>query len=221
MARGLGKMFGFDFPVNFDHPYQSRSISEFWRRWHITLGAWFREYLYIPLGGNRRGKARTYLNLVIVWLLTGFWHGASFNFIFWGLFYGILIIAERAGFSKVLEKLPSSFSMLYTFLMVMFGWIMFDLDTMSGFFAYLRAMFTGKFFDSLSLYQLSTYGVMFVICIFASTDLFRRLCDRLAKNGNAEIFLYGAAPVMQILLLLLCTCYLVDASYNPFLYFRF
>ncbi len=221
MARGLGKMFGFDFPVNFDHPYQSRSISEFWRRWHITLGAWFREYLYIPLGGNRRGKARTYLNLVIVWLLTGFWHGASFNFIFWGLFYGILIIAERAGFSKVLEKLPSSFSMLYTFLMVMFGWIMFDLDTMSGFLAYLRAMFTGKFFDSLSLYQLSTYGVMFVICIFASTDLFRRLCDRLAKNGKAEKILYGAAPVMQILLLLLCTCYLVDASYNPFLYFRF
>jgi alginate O-acetyltransferase complex protein AlgI len=105
--------------------------------------------------------------------------------------------------------------------MVMFGWIMFDLDTMSGFLAYLRAMFTGKFFDSLSLYQLSTYGVMFVICIFASTDLFRRLCDRLAKNGNAEKFLYGAAPVMQILLLLLCTCYLVDASYNPFLYFRF
>ena len=222
MARGLGKMFGFNFPVNFDHPYQSKSISEFWRRWHITLGSWFREYLYIPLGGNRKGTFCTYRNLAIVWILTGFWHGASFNFIFWGVFYAVLIIAERLGFSRVLEKMPSALSTLYTFLMVMIGWIMFDLDTMSDFFRYIGAMFAGNTFaDSTSVYQLTSYGIMFVICIIASTDLWSGICRSVqSKEVTARVF-NCAAPVVMLALLLLCTCYLVDASYNPFLYFRF
>ncbi len=224
MARGLGKMFGFNFPVNFDHPYQAKSITEFWRRWHITLGSWFRTYLYIPLGGNRKGKARTYINLLIVWLLTGFWHGASFNFIFWGLFYGVLIIAERLGFRKVLEKLPSAVSRAYTFFMVMTGWAMFDLDTMQDFFRYIGAMFGAAgcgLADSLSLYQLASYGIMFIICIFASTDIWTGLCTRAAEGEKTGKVWSFAAPAVQLALLLLCTCYLVDATYNPFLYFRF
>ncbi|MCQ2464731.1 MAG: MBOAT family protein [Oscillospiraceae bacterium] len=222
MARGLGKMLGFNFPVNFDHPYQSKSISEFWRRWHITLGTWFREYLYIPLGGNRKGMPRTCLNLAIVWILTGFWHGASFNFIFWGAFYGILIIIERLGFSKVLEKLPAALSNLYTFLMVMTGWAMFDLDTMKDFAGYVAAMFSGsRLYDSFALYQLSSFGIMFVVCIIASTDMWNRLCTAVSANEKAGKAVGFAVPAVSLVLLLLCTCYLVDASYNPFLYFRF
>lgn len=222
MARGLGRMFGFEFPVNFDHPYQSKSVTEFWRRWHITLGSWFREYLYIPLGGNRRGTARTFINLAIVWILTGFWHGASFNFICWGAFYALLLIIERAGFSKVLEKLPPLVSTLYTFIMVVIGWVMFDLDTMGDFCRYIKAMFAAKkLADPLSLYQLASFGIMFVLCIFASTDLWRKLCAKIQTKETGGKILAVASPAVQLVLLLLCTCYLVDATYNPFLYFRF
>ena len=222
MARGLGRIFGFNFPVNFDHPYQSRSISEFWRRWHITLGAWFRSYVYIPLGGNRKGKFRTYRNLAIVWILTGFWHGASFNFIFWGMFYGILIIIERLGFSRVLEKLPPVISRAYTFFMVVTGWVMFDIDTMSDVLRYLKAMFAGNgLADSLALYQLSSYGIIFVLCIFASTDIWSRITGVLSVSVRTRKIYAYTAPVVMLSLLLLSTCYLVDATYNPFLYFRF
>lgn len=222
MAIGLGKMFGFNFPINFDHPYQSKSISEFWRRWHITLGSWFRIYLYIPLGGNRNGKFKTYRNLAIVWLLTGLWHGASFNFIVWGAFYGILIIIERLGFGDILKKLPSPVSTAYTFLMVVIGWVFFDTDNMSKAFSYLKAMFGGgKLFDSFAVYQLSSYFVIFIMCIFASTDLWRKFTARLSEIKNMKNAYYYVTSAVQIVLLLLCTCYIVDGSYNPFLYFRF
>ncbi len=222
MAMGLGKIFGFNFPINFDHPYQSKSISEFWRRWHITLGAWFRIYLYIPLGGNRCGKFKTYRNLAIVWLLTGFWHGASFNFIFWGVFYGVLIIIERLGFGNVLKKLPAVISTAYTFLMVIIGWVFFDTDNMSKAFSYLKAMFGGgKFIDSFGLYQLSSYAVVFVVCIFASTDLWRKLTSKISETASLKTPYYYAVSLVQMVLLLWCTCYIVDGSYNPFLYFRF
>ena len=222
MARGLGRMFGFEFPVNFDHPYQSKSVTEFWRRWHITLGSWFREYLYIPLGGNRLGTARTFFNLAVVWILTGFWHGASFNFICWGAFYALLLIIERAGFSKVLEKLPPLVSTLYTFIMVVIGWVMFDLDTMGDFFRYLKAMFSvKKAVDPYSLYLLASFGIMFALCIFASTDLWGKLCGKIQAKEKGGKIMAVAAPAVRIMLLLLCTCYLVDATYNPFLYFRF
>lgn len=222
MARGLGIIFGFNFPVNFDHPYQSKSISEFWRRWHITLGSWFRTYVYIPLGGNRNGKAKTYRNLAIVWLLTGFWHGASFNFILWGAFYGILIIIERLGFSKVLEKLPAAVSTAYTFFMVVLGWVLFDVDSMTDVIHYLKAMFAGNVLcDSLALYQLGSYAVMFILCIFASTDCWSKITEKISAKKPLQGVYSISVPVVQLLLLLLSTCYLVDATYNPFLYFRF
>lgn len=222
MARGLGKIFGFNFPINFDHPYQSKSISEFWRRWHITLGGWFRTYLYIPLGGNRKGKLKTYRNLAIVWLLTGLWHGASINFIFWGAFYGILIIIERLGFGKVLEKLPSIVSTAYTFLMVVIGWVFFDVNTMPQALLYLKAMFAGKaLFDGFALYQLRSYIIIFVLCIFASTDIWGKFINKISEKGIVSILYYYSVPVAQMFLMLLSTCYLVDGTYSPFLYFNF
>ncbi len=222
MAVGLGKMFGFNFPGNFNHPYQSKSISEFWRRWHITLGSWFRSYVYIPLGGNRNGKYKTYRNLVIVWFLTGLWHGASINFIFWGLFYGALIIIERLGFRKILEKLPPFVSTTYTFILVVIGWVFFDIATMPEAISYLKAMFAGRdFCDSYSLYQIKSYAIIFILCIFASTDMWSKFTHKLENVKKMRNPYYYSIVITQIILILMCTCYLVDATYNPFLYFRF
>ncbi len=221
MAVGLGKMLGFNFPKNFVYPYMSKSISEFWRRWHITLGSWFKSYVYIPLGGNKKGAARTIVNTLIVWLLTGFWHGASWNFILWGLYFGILIIIERAGLGKLLRKLPAPVCMLYTFLLVVFGWVLFDTDTLSGGIDYIRAMFgsSGVFIDSTAKYILGTNVFIYLAAVFASTDCFTKAVEKIRiKNPMA---VRCAAPAAGIAVLLLCTAYLVNASYNPFLYFRF
>ncbi len=221
MATGLGKMLGFNFPANFDHPYMSKSISEFWRRWHITLGTWFREYVYIPLGGNRKGNGKTIRNLLIVWGLTGLWHGASWNFILWGLYFGILIIIERLGWGKILAKLPTAVSTLYTFVLVVFGWVLFDTNTLSDAIGYFGAMFgtTGNLVDSTAIYTFTTNIVIFSLCIFASTDWFMTLVN-LVKKKKEKIITYGT-PVCIVLMMLLSTAYLVDATYNPFLYFRF
>ena len=221
MAVGLGKMLGFNFPKNFDHPYMSKSISEFWRRWHITLGTWFREYVYIPLGGNRKGMGKTLRNLLITWALTGLWHGASWNFILWGLYFGVLIIIERLGWGKILEKLPTIVSTLYTFLLVVFGWVLFDTNTLTDAFGYIGAMFgaTGVLADSTASYMFTTNIVVFALCIFASTDWFVTLVD-LVKKKREKLVTY-VTPVLIAAMLLLCTSYLVDATYNPFLYFRF
>ena len=155
-------------------------------------------------------------------MLTGFWHGASFNFIFWGMFYGILIIIERLGFSRVLEKLPPVISRAYTFFMVVTGWVMFDIDTMPDVLRYLKAMFAGNgLADSLALYQLSSFGVIFVLCIFASTDIWSRITSVLSVSVRTRKIYAYTAPAVMLFLLLLSTCYLVDATYNPFLYFRF
>lgn len=221
MATGLGKMLGFEFPKNFDHPYISRSISEFWRRWHITLGSWFRSYVYIPLGGNRNGNFKTYRNLFITWALTGLWHGASWNFILWGLFFGVLIIIERLGFGKILEKLPSAVSMLYTFVMVLFGWVLFDTDTLADAGRYYAAMFGagGSLVDSYARYTIASNAVMLVLCILISGGLGSRLisfCEEKNKRASAV-----AGVAVKIGGLLICTAYLVGATYNPFLYFRF
>lgn len=221
MAVGLGKMMGFNFPQNFDHPYISKSVSEFWRRWHITLGSWFRSYVYIPLGGNRRGMKRTLLNLLIVWALTGLWHGASWNFVLWGLYFGIIIIIERVGLGKLLEKLPSAVSTIYTFLLVVFGWVLFDTDTLGDALMFFKAMFggTGVFADSYSLYMLASNIVMLVICAIGSTTLPDRLYSRLNRKSGAAVSY--AMPVIQAAVLLICTAFLTDATYNPFMYFRF
>lgn len=221
MAVGLGKILGFNFPQNFDHPYMSKSVSEFWRRWHMTLGNWFKSYVYISLGGNRKGLLRTLINLIIVWALTGLWHGSSWNFVIWGLYFGIIIIIERIGFGKILEKLPSFVSTLYTFILVVFGWVLFDTVDLPSCLNYFKAMFggSGVFIDGDAKYFIITNILIFVLCIFGSTDLFGKILSKIKSKNNALI--EWSAPFIQVILILVCTSFLVNATYNPFLYFRF
>lgn len=223
MAVGLGKVLGFNFPENFDYPYMSKSVSEFWRRWHITLGTWFRLYVYFPLGGNRKGLPRTIINLLIVWGLTGLWHGASWNFVLWGLYFGILIIIEKLFLGDVLKKIPPAISTIYTFLAVLFGWVLFETNTLTDAARYTKAMFggTGVGIDSTSLYQLSSYFIVMIICIFASTDLFKTFIHGVKQNKITLKAFNISLPVIQVVIMILCTAYLVDSTYNPFLYFRF
>ncbi len=220
MAVGLGKMLGFTFPKNFDHPYLSKSVSEFWRRWHMTLGNWFKSYVYIPLGGNRKGTVRTLINLFIVWSLTGLWHGASWNFLLWGAYFGLLIIIERIGWGKILEKLPAAVSTLYTFVLVVFGWVLFDTDTLSGAIGYFAAMFgANSFIDSDSVYILSQNFIILILCVIGSTTLPDKLFFKARrKAGTAADYIM---PAVQTAALLLCTAFIAEGTYNPFMYFRF
>lgn len=222
MAIGMGRMLGFHFPKNFDFPYVSKSVTEFWRRWHMTLGTWFREYVYIPLGGNRKGASRMVLNLLVVWMLTGLWHGASWNFVLWGLYYGILLMIEKLFLSKVLNKIPFSITRVYTFILVVLGWVLFEFTDISQAYAYYGAMFGTQgraVADGTFIYLVSSYGLVFVISLILSTDWLHRLSKGIYRRrpGIAKTI----AIVLQVIMLLLCTAYLVDATYNPFLYFRF
>lgn len=222
MAIGLGKMFGFELKENFDYPYMSQSITEFWRRWHISLGGWFREYVYIPLGGNRRGIKRQVLNIFVVWLLTGLWHGASWNFVVWGLYYGVILWFEKCYFKKILTKLSAFGRHVYTMLLVMIGWTFFSLDSFSEALAYLRVMFkVGDYplYDSLAHYELSTYGLLLILLFVCSTPYLHRLGVNLITKAKAQTLV--ALLGLQILIFLLCLAYLVTTTYNPFLYFRF
>ena len=222
MAIGLGKIFGFDFPENFNYPYISRSISEFWRRWHITLSSFFRDYVYIPLGGSRRGRLRTYLNLFAVWCLTGIWHGASFNFLLWGIYYFFLLTLEKAFLGKILKKLPAALSCAYTVIAVLVGWVIFAADTLKdGFFAYAKNMFLlggAPLISRSATYELWRNSVLFVIMIFASTPIPKKLFLRATGGKGASKMAQNA---LSLLALLLCTAALVSSGYNPFLYFRF
>lgn len=222
MACGLGKVLGFNFPQNFNYPYISKSISEFWRRWHITLGSWFRSYVYIPMGGNRKGLGRTIINLLVVWMLTGIWHGASWNFIVWGLYFGVLIIIERLFMGKVLEKLPAVISWAYTFILVVIGWVFFDIDGLGSAWNYLRAMFGANkvFLDNTSKYLFMSNILIFIICIITSTEIIKKLYEKVMKSKCATAVSY-AMPVVQLATMVICTSFLVNATYNPFLYFRF
>ncbi len=230
MAIGLGKMMGFNFPENFNYPYMSHSISEFWRRWHITLGSWFKSYVYIPLGGNRRGLPRTVLNLFIVWTITGVWHGASWNFMLWGAYFGVLIILERLFLGKWLEKLPAFLSWLYTFVLVVFGWIMFDAvdtktvfigDMFSQVFGYIGAMFgaNGVFIDNYAINAMVNYGLIFAVCIVGSSDVIKNAADLVRKK--APEWIQYAFPIGQTAVMLGSVAYITTSSYNPFLYFNF
>lgn len=221
MAVGLGKMLGFNFPKNFDHPYISRSISEFWRRWHITLGSWFKSYVYIPLGGNRGKLWATIRNLMITWALTGLWHGASWNFVIWGLYFGVLICVERLGFSKILEKLPRVISTAYTFVMVLFGWVLFETSTLRDCGHYLRAMLGGNrnLIDNGDVFIMTSNVVIFVLCIIGSTNAVNKAITKIRSKNIGFVSL--VVPFVELALLLLCTVYLVNSTYNPFLYFRF
>ena len=212
MAIGLGKILGFEFPRNFDFPYASRSITEFWRRWHMTLSAWFREYVYIPLGGNRRGPARQLVNLVIVWLLTGFWHGASWNFILWGLWFAVFLVLEKAFLLESLKQHPF-WAHAYTGLVVLFGWVIFAIPDLPSVGVYLSRMFSFTFSGDI-LYVLRNYGVTLLASVLFSLPVMRRVQTFLAEKKTVSVILLA-------LVFLLCVAYLVDASFNPFLYFRF
>ncbi len=221
MAIGLGKMMGFNFPENFDYPYLSKSISEFWRRWHMTLGGWFKSYVYFPLGGNRKGTGRTVFNLAVVWVLTGIWHGASWNFILWGTLYGVFIIAEKLFLGKLLEKLPTVVRWLYTMLLVVLGWVLFVTPDLPTAFSYMGTMFgsTGILADSRALYLLLNYGVMLILGIFASTDAWKIIVEK--ANEKMPVAVNWITPVVKMAVFVLCIAYLADATYNPFLYFNF
>ena len=215
MAIGLGKIFGFNFLENFNYPFISNSITEFWRRWHMSLGSWFRDYVYIPLGGNRKGKKRQIINILIVWLLTGLWHGASWNFILWGLFYGIVLLFEKLFFKKYLDKLPDFFKHLYTIVIVLIAWVLFAFTNLSKGLHYLSLLFGGaKFINGYAIYFLRDNALLFMICFIACTPIAKTKFNFITKH---EYFV----PVCVLLLLFICTSFIVDASYNPFLYFRF
>lgn len=221
MAIGLGKMFGFRFLENFDYPYIATSITDFWRRWHISLSTWFLEYVYIPLGGNRRGTLKTWRNLLIVWLCTGFWHGASWNYILWGLYYFVLLAIEKLFLYRALEKIPRFFRHAYTLLFVYFGWLLFTFEDSAAGIAYLCKMFGANgtmLWQGSDLWLLLSNLVFLCILVIASTPYPKHLFWRLwEKSGAAR----AVAALGGAALLILCVAYLVNSSYNPFLYFRF
>lgn len=221
MAIGLGRMFGFKFPENFRYPYQSVSITDFWRRWHITLSTWFKEYLYIPLGGNRRGLARQALNLLIVWSLTGFWHGAGWNFVMWGLYYFVILFIEKLFLLKALDKLPKFFRHVYALLLIVIGWVIFASDDVSVLLPYLGSMFGANgAIGGMDVYTLLTKAVLLIICCIASTELPKKLFLSAAGAMN-EKAAFTLKSVLMIALLALSMILLIGDSYNPFLYFRF
>lgn len=221
MAIGLGRMFGFKFPENFRYPYQSVSITDFWRRWHITLSTWFKEYLYIPLGGNRRGLARQALNLLIVWSLTGFWHGAGWNFVLWGLYYFVILFIEKLFLLKALDKLPKFFRHVYALLLIIIGWVIFASDDVSVLLPFLGSMFGANgAIGGMDVYTLLTKAALLVICCIASTELPKKLFLSAAGAMN-EKAAFTLKSVLTIALLALSMILLIGDSYNPFLYFRF
>ena len=218
MAIGLGRMFGFEFEKNFNYPYISTSITDFWRRWHISLSTWFKEYVYIPLGGNRVSPGRKRFNLLVVWCLTGFWHGASFNFIIWGLYYAVLLILEKDVYGKYIERLPKLFRNVYALLFVLIGWVFFACGTMTDAFRYLGVMFgigAEGFWDTSALYALSSYILMLVVGVVSMLPLGKKLLSPYVEKN----MLFALLPCA--LVFFLCIAYLADATYNPFLYFRF
>ena len=219
MAIGLGRMLGFEFLENFNYPYISRSLTEFWRRWHISLGTWFREYLYIPLGGNRVSKPRLLFNLMVVWAATGIWHGASWNFLLWGLYYGVLLVVEKFFLNAWMERWPNWLRHVYALFFIAIGWTLFAVEDFSHLGPYFRAMFglaEGGLMNGAALYYLRSYLPMLVMAALSSTPLGKTLWDKLGEKSKKLLL-----PILLMAALLICTCYLVDATYNPFLYFRF
>lgn len=224
MAIGLGRIFGFHFLENFNYPYISKSIIEFWRRWHMSLSIWFRDYVYIPMGGNRVKKSRWFFNIIVVWMLTGFWHGAEWNFIIWGLFFAFFLILEKLLIGKLLVKSPSILSRIYVLLLVVISFVIFNANGMKGAVSDIGAMFGTQnipLVTTETLYYLRSYAVVIMLAIIGSTpfinDAIRRLKQLPTVNRIFNIF----EPVVMLVLLIVITAYLVDGSFNPFLYFRF
>ena len=216
MAIGLGKIFGFTFMENFNYPFISKSATEFWRRWHISLGSWFRDYVYIPMGGSRVGKVRMFFNIFVVWMLTGFWHGAAWNFIIWGLYFAVLLIIEKVFILKYLNK-SKVLSHVYLLFFVLISFVIFNAASMNEAFGYIGSMFGfgGVSFSSVeTIYYLRSYIVVFLVAIVGATPVPKILANKVKFTKYVE-------PVALVVLLVLCTAYLVDGSFNPFLYFRF
>ena len=223
MAIGLGRIFGFRFPENFDHPYCAGSITEFWRRWHISLGSWFRDYLYIPLGGNRKGKARQLLNILLVWLATGLWHGAAWNFVLWGLLFAVLLTIEKLWLLPRLEK-RRVLGHVYVLFFVLLGFVLFDAESLKAAAASIRAMFFAGGLPAASaesVYQLRSNAWLLLLAAVGATPLPQRLTAWLAAKRHGAKALAVLEPICLLALLAICTAFLVDGSFNPFLYFRF
>lgn len=219
MAMGLGKMFGFDFLKNFNYPYISKSVTEFWRRWHISLGTWFREYVYIPLGGNRKGLSRQIINIAVVWFLTGLWHGASWNFILWGLYFGVLLMIEKLFMLKVLKKAPAIISHIYSIIIILFGWVLFYFENLNEMGIFLARMFGSDGFmmsGDISV-KIISYIPLLIVAAITSTPLISKLYHKI----KSKPILYVIDNAGCVLALLLCTAALVSSDYNPFLYYKF
>ena len=224
MAIGLGRMFGFHFPENFNYPYISKSITEFWRRWHISLSTWFKDYVYIPLGGNREGKYKQIRNILIVWLLTGIWHGANWTFLIWGLLFGIILIIEKIWLNKFMEKLPSFIRRIYVLFIVMILFIIFNSDNMSVALTNIKGLFgmnEEAFVNDYTLHYLKSYLPVLIIALLGSTPFIKILIDKLRKNKYVNNIINILEPILIVVILVVVTSYLIDNSYNPFLYFRF
>lgn len=218
MAIGLGRMFGFHFPENFNYPYLSKSITEFWRRWHTTLGSWFRDYVYIPMGGNRVRRGRWVWNILTVWMLTGLWHGAAWNFVLWGLFFGIFLMIEK--WVPGLQKLPNALRHGYVMLAVIFSFVLFNANSLSqaaGDMAGMLGLGGLPLISAPAVYYLKSYGLLFLLGILGATPLVKTLAQKVAHTKAACVL----EPLVLAALLLVCTAYLVDGSFSPFLYFRF
>lgn len=224
MAVGLGKMFGFEFRRNFHYPYVSKSITEFWRRWHISLSTWFREYVYIPLGGNRCGGQRNMVNLILVWALTGLWHGAEWNFLFWGLYYGVLLILEKHVWGALMDRLPGVIQHIYTFVLVMVGWVFFfspDLGSTLDYIGMMFGMGASALADRQAVFLLTTHWLLFLLCILGSSSIgwtiLRAFMESYKKGRTQRIM----SCVIYMGIFLVSVAFLVTETFNPFLYFRF
>jgi alginate O-acetyltransferase complex protein AlgI len=221
MAIGLGSMFGFHLPENFNFPYFSQSITEFWRRWHITLGQWFRDYVYIPLGGNRVSSVKWIRNIFIVWFLTGFWHGANWNFCLWGLYFGIVLLIEKLFLAKLLERLPRAFRHVYALLLIIVGWSIFGLSSVTDILSYLGDMFAINgiaLYNFESLYMLRSNLVLLLIAVLGAAPLFSNIYNRYSNRTSLRALVM---PVFYVIVLMVSLAYIVDSSFNPFFYFRF
>ena len=223
IAIGLGKMLGFNFPENFNYPYMAKSITDFWRRWHMTLSSWFRDYVYIPLGGNKKGVLKQIRNILIVWSLTGLWHGASWNFIVWGLYFGILLILEKFVLKKYLGNVPKFIKGIYTLFLVMISFVIFQGDNLSNDFNIIKGLFglNGELFiNNVTLYYLKGYVLFIVLGLIGATNYVKNLVIKIS-NGKGKKIINILEPIYLLILLIIVTMYLIDSSYNPFLYFRF
>lgn len=224
MAIGLGRMFGFHFLENFNYPYISKSITEFWRRWHMSLSSWFRDYVYIPLGGNRKGTIILVRNIFIVWALTGIWHGANWTFVIWGLMFGIMLIIEKLFLTKHLEKMPSILQRIYVLFTVMISFIIFNANSIVEAWNNIIGLFGANgesLINASTVYYLKSYSVVLVIAIIGSTPLLKNIIEKLKTKTNANKIINLLEPIAMASILIIVTAYLVDNSYNPFLYFRF